>query len=178
MQEIWKDIKDYEGLYQISNLGNIRTIDGYNIKPWITRGYCYVALSKNGNSKKYRVHRLVAQAFIINPNNLQIINHKDENKQNNRVDNLEWCTQYENVHKYFDTKPEKYNKSKKSIKKIKNYHLSRKILQLDKNGIILNTWNSMMDIERNLGIKSGNISLCCRGIKPTAKGYIWRYADK
>lgn len=178
MQEIWKDIEDYKGIYQVSDLGNIRKIDGYIIKPWITRGYCYVGLSKKGNLKKYRVHRLVAEAFIPNPNNLPIINHKDENKINNCVNNLEWCTQYENVHKYFDTKPEKYNKSKKLTKKIKNYHVPRKILQLDKNGTILNTWNSMMDIERNLGIRSGNISLCCRGIKPTAKGYIWKYADK
>lgn len=140
--------------------------------------YHTVYLSFNNRQYNFMIHRLVAEAFCPNPNNYTIVHHKDENKQNNCVDNLEWCTQYENVHKYFDTKPEKYNKSKKSIKKIKNYHLSRKILQLDKNGIILNIWNSMMDIERNLGIKSGNISLCCRGIKPTAKGYIWRYADK
>ena len=175
MEEIWKDIMGYEGLYQVSNFGRIKRTNDYILKPWITRGYCYVSLSNNGILKKYRVHKLVAQTFIPNPNNLPIVNHIDENKSNNRVDNLEWCTQYENVHKYFDTKPKK---PKKPSNKIKNYHIPRKILQLDKNGVIINTWNSMMDIQRTLGIRSGNISACCNKIKPTARGYIWRYADE
>lgn len=109
MQEIWKDIPSFEGYYQISNLGNIksvtrkakvkilnndyRTIKGQLISPAKTRdGYLKVSLSKNHKRYYFKVHRLVAQVFIPNTNNYPCINHKDENKENNRVDNLEWCT--------------------------------------------------------------------------------------
>lgn len=110
MQEIWKDILDYEGLYQVSNLGRIKSLNrkvtqynGYNyserfykgkilkycVKP---NGYAQVGLGKNGKIKWFAVHRLVAQAFIDNLNNEKYINHKDENKLNNKVENLEWCS--------------------------------------------------------------------------------------
>lgn len=109
--EIWKDIKGYEGLYQVSNLGRVKSLGRfhkfpnggiYEIKPRIlknateTSGYLFVALY-NGYRKQYKIHRLVAEAFIPNPNNLPQVNHKDLNKQNNRVDNLEWCTASENI---------------------------------------------------------------------------------
>lgn len=105
--EIWKDIEGYEGLYQVSNMGNIKRVEhedyrcrqGYRVfkerilKPYIsTKGYKRVNLSKNNKKKEVPVHRLVAMAFIENPNNYPQINHKDENKFNNNVDNLEWCT--------------------------------------------------------------------------------------
>lgn len=122
-EEIWKDIPDYEGLYQVSNLGRVKRIiftnNKYNfeketiLKGWITRGYRYVSLCNNGFSKKYRVHRLVAEAFIPNPDNLPMINHKDENKQNNNAKNLEWCTQKENLDKYFIPRRTSKYKSKK-----------------------------------------------------------------
>ena len=109
MKEIWRDIKNLENYYQISNLGrvrsitrkaktkilnnNYRTIEGQLISPAKTRdGYLKVTLSKNHKRYYFRVHRLVAEAFIDNPNNYPVVNHKDENKLNNRVDNLEWCT--------------------------------------------------------------------------------------
>lgn len=99
MEEIWKDIEGYEGLYQVSNLGKVKSLN-YNktAKSELlklrknTNGYTRVVLYKNRKAKDYQVHRLVAEAFIPNPNNYPIINHKDENKTNNRVDNLEWCT--------------------------------------------------------------------------------------
>lgn len=107
MKEIWKDIKNYEGLYQISNLGNVKKLRFINnrcnfkkesIKKLnIRNGYYIVQLSKNGKRKSYQVHRLVAEAFIENPENKSIINHIDYNPLNNNVDNLEWCTQKENV---------------------------------------------------------------------------------
>lgn len=107
MEEIWKDIKGYENLYQVSNFGNVRPkariveskngvvkeINGKILKKWEDKkGYLYVSLCKNGESKNYTVHRLVLTAFIENKDNLPCINHKDENKQNNKLENLEWCT--------------------------------------------------------------------------------------
>lgn len=104
MTEIWKDIVGYEGLYQVSNLGNVKRLKGYKgrgkgyiveehlIQPSInSRGYQNVVLCKNGKTKTFTMHRLVAIAFLDNPDNLPQVNHKDENKTNNCVDNLEWC---------------------------------------------------------------------------------------
>ena len=101
--EIWKDIKGYEGLYQISNKGRVKSLGNNKTKkekilsPGKHKGYFYVSLYKNRKEKKYSIHRLVAQAFLPNPDNLPVVNHKDENKLNNNVENLEWCTQEYNV---------------------------------------------------------------------------------
>lgn len=93
-KEIWKDIKNYERFYQISNLGNIKNYRNKLLQPRINKsGYNRVILHKDKHGKEFLVHRLVAEAFIPNPNNLPCINHKDENKANNCVENLEWCTQ-------------------------------------------------------------------------------------
>lgn len=108
MMEIWKDIQDYEGLYQVSNYGAVRSIDrtvrfGRKLKGKILSqsvekdGYFVVNLSKNGKTKSFRVHRLVAMAFITNANGYKEINHKDEKKQNNCVENLEWCDTKYNI---------------------------------------------------------------------------------
>lgn len=108
MEEVWRDIKGYEGLYQVSNFGNVRGLDridchgqfrkGKEIKQHIEKisRYKYVAFSKNGITKKYKVHRLVAEAFIPNPENKSQVGHKDESRDNNKADNLEWVTQLEN----------------------------------------------------------------------------------
>lgn len=124
MQEFWRDIKGYEGLYQISNFGNVKSVErivkrGTNFKPVCERvlktgdkdGYKYVILSKNGKTKTGWVHRLVAQAFIPNPDKLPCINHKDENPSNNRVDNLEWCDREYNVN--YGTCPLRISKANK-----------------------------------------------------------------
>lgn len=182
MQEIWKDIKGYEKLYQISNYGNVRSLThirstgkgkclqkGKTLKPGIQNvGYKFVVLSKNGITKGYRVHRLVAEAFIPNPNNYKYINHKDENKLNNNVNNLEWCTlSYNNA---YGTKIER------SKKKMINT-VGRKIRQYDLKGNLIRTWDCIMDAERYLNIKraSSPICACCKKKKPTAYGYIWDY---
>ena len=125
--EIWKDIKDYEGIYQISSLGNVKRLaykiknpaprangsmlnfEEHLLKPRIiTHGYLSVALYKNGIRKDYKLHRLVAQHFIPNPENKPEVNHKDENKTNNCVDNLEWCTHLYNSN--YGTRPERIGK--------------------------------------------------------------------
>ena len=111
--EEWRDIKDYEGFYQVSNFGRVKSLDRYierNGKPALLKGkiikqaytgrgrdYLFVGLSKNGKVKLVNVHRLVAEAFIPNPDNLPQVNHKDENKSNNCVDNLEWCSALYNL---------------------------------------------------------------------------------
>ena len=122
MQEIWKDIKGFEGLYQVSNLGRVksltrkvktfngfRTSKGQLLKPLKTnRGYYRVDLKQKQKNKYVSIHRLVSEAFVPNPNNYRIVNHKDSNQANNNADNLEWCTQSYNVkyaYKYGNAKP-------------------------------------------------------------------------
>ena len=103
MKEIWKNIPEYVGIYEISNLGNIRSVYNNNKPLKLSIGknkYVTVSLYKNKIGKTFNVHRLVAQVFIPNPNNLPCVNHKDENRSNNCVDNLEWCTYLYNNIKY------------------------------------------------------------------------------
>lgn len=148
IKEIWKPVKNYEKLYEISNLGNIRSLDrivkgkdniiklirGKNHKLYTAKsGYVFTSLYKNSESKRYSVHRLVADAFIPNPENLPQINHIDENKGNNCVENLEWVTCSENC-------------KRKSVKG------ERKILQYDKNGNFIKEWNSIKEASENLNI--------------------------
>lgn len=112
INEIWKDIEGYEGIYMISSKGRVKSLKFgkekilKNLKN--TCGYLFVSLCKNGKFKNYLIHRLVASAFIDNPNNLSQINHKDEDKTNNRIDNLEWCDSSYNIN--FGTRTEKIQK--------------------------------------------------------------------
>ena len=131
MEEIWKDIKEYEGLYQISNLGRVKRLKFINrhlnfkkeriLKPYKDGGknYFIIALYKNGKREYKQIHRLVAEAFIPNTNNFPLVNHKDENKTNNYVNNLEWCTCKYNTN--YGTS--RLKMSKKRIEYWKNKHL-------------------------------------------------------
>ena len=164
--EVWKYILGYEGLYKISNKGRVKSI-GYGkeriLKPANNgRGYLKVDLCKNGDKKWCLVHRLVAQAFIPNPNNLPEVNHLDENKENNRVENLEFCDRKYNCN-YGTTK-------QRMIKK-----LSKTVFQYSKDGEFIKEWKSVMDVERNLGYAQTNISSCCLGKYKSAYGFVWRY---
>lgn len=174
IKEIWKDIPDYEGLYQVSNLGRIKRILflNYNsrkrkekiLKKVIDKdGYYKVSLSKNNKVKNYFVHRLVAKAFILNPNNCPIINHKDENKKNNCVNNLEWCTIKYNTN---------YNGAtfKRGLKKRKP------ILQI-KNNIVIKKWDSATTASKELNISRSSICLCLIKRRHTAGGYNWKYDE-
>ena len=124
--EIWRDIKGFEGIYQVSNRGNIRSLDrisvnsygmprklkGHIMKPYLNvYGYLDIGLSNCGAGNIFKVHRLVAEAFIPNPDNLPQVNHKDENKTNNNVENLEWCTNRYNVKYSIERKKEIGTKS-------------------------------------------------------------------
>lgn len=170
MEEIWKPIKDYEGLYQVSNLGNVKSLDrkikNKNLKEKIKKfdktkfGYLRVELNNNGKKKKYLVHRLVAQTFLDNPNNYPCINHKDENKNNNIVSNLEWCDYlYNNLYN---------NKNKKNWVKVK---------QLDKNNNIINIFESITEASKKTNIIQCEISNCLHNRQKTAGGYYWQYYE-
>lgn len=177
MTEYWKDINDYEGLYQVSNCGNVKTLN-YNhtgkerlLKPWkIKSGYLYVRLYKNGKTKMFQIHRLVAQAFIQNPKNLSCVNHKDENPSNNLVSNLEWCTQEYNTN--YGTRNERVSKT------MTNGKTSKPVLQYSVDGQFIKEWPSVMEIERQLYYSSGHISKCCNGKLKTSYGYRWSYILK
>lgn len=166
-KEIWKDIKGYENLYRISNLGNVYSIRNNKIlKPRLTcANYYQVDLCKKGDIKKQYVHRLVAKAFIPNPNDYLIINHKDENPKNNVVDNLEWCDS-------------KYNNNYGSCKKKISIANSIKINQYDLDGKFIKQWVGIRNISKEININKGNICSCCKGKRNNAGGFIWRYANE
>ena len=173
MEEIYKDIKDLEGKYQVSNWGNVMSLN-YNGtgKPRLMKtvknkfGYLIIKLFKDRKPKMFRVNRLVAEAFIPNPNNLPQVNHKDEDKTNNRVDNLEWCDNKYNCN--YGTRNERMAKTNTNGKK------SKKVLQFTKSGEFIREWPSTMECERN-GFYNSHVSACCRGEQKTHKGFIWRY---
>ena len=160
--ETWRAIAGYEGLYQVSNLGRVKSLN-YNhtgtdkiLKPGKNQGgYLRVGLSKDGHTKHLLVHRLVAEAFIQNQNNLETVNHKDEVKTNNVASNLEWMSRGDN----------------------KRYSANKSAKMFDKQtGELLATFPSTREAERVTGINQSNISECCKGKRKSAGGYIWRYA--
>ena len=172
-QEEWKPIPGYEGLYDISNYGRVRSFKwSSNGKILSTgnngSGYLFVILCKDGKAKKNcTVHRLVAEAFIPNPNNLPLVNHMDECKKNNYFGNLEWCT-----HKYnlsYGTRMERV------VEK-----LSIPVVQLDKKGNFISEFESLREASRRTGIASTHICNCCNhkpGYK-SAGGFLWIYKDE
>ena len=164
--EVWKDIKGYEGHYQVSNNGRVKSLKQGKekiLKPVRdTKGYLAVQLCKNGEIKRCFVHRLVAQTFIQNPNNLPHINHKDEVKTNNSVQNLEWCSA-------------KYNNNYGTHNQRVAEKRSKPVLQYTLDGKFVKEWKSQSDVERNLGYSQRNISACCRGKYKSLYGYVWKY---
>lgn len=172
MTEVWKDIQGYEGLYHVSNLGNVRNIKIDRVlKPIKNKwGYLQVKLCKDCKLKNYSIHRLVAEAFIPNPYNLPCVNHKDEVKTNNCITNLEWCTHEYNTN--YGTRNERIAKTKINGKK------SKTVLQLRMDGSLVRIWPSVSEVERQLGYSPGNISKCCIGEYHTAYNYKWCYAKQ
>lgn len=195
-KEIWKNIIGYEGHYQVSNLSRIkilaRSIVKYRtdikksaihnmpekiLKTCIAKqdGYVVCNLKREGKSKSFLVHRVIALAFIPNPNNYPQINHKNGIRHDNRLDNLEWCTGKQNsIHAY------KVNKRTPPWlgKFGKNHHSSVKVIQKTVGGVFVKEWDSMSSVKRELGI--GNLYLCLKKIigHKTAGGYIWEYKNK
>lgn len=177
MVEIWRDIKDYEGLYQVSNLGRVRSVDRYVnnnggvvflkgkiIQPSFNEnGYLIVCLHKNNEGKMCRVHRLVAMAFpdLVDwtedakgkPFDELEVNHKDQNKTNNNINNLEWCTSQYNC----------------------EYSKSKPILQYTKDMVFVAEYKSLHEASRETSINVGNIGAVLKGKRRYAGGYIWKY---
>lgn len=177
MTEEWRDIKDYEGLYQVSNLGEIKNKKTNRIlKPEINRdGYLVLNLYKDKKHKLRPVHRLVAEAFILNIENKPQVNHIDGDKTNNKVENLEWITAKDNIlHSYG-----KLNRKGISInkKKMGEHPQARKVNQYDLEGNFIKCWSCIKEATQALKIPEGMICGCCRGKYKTVKGYIWEYAD-
>lgn len=183
--ELYAPIKGFDGFYEVSTWGNVRSLGRCEVtsnkfknkykryrkskilKPGIDRyGYKRVVLCKNGVKKYITIHRLVAEAFLENPDNLPEINHKDEDKSNNRADNLEYCTHEYNIN--YGTHNERAAKSNINGK------LSKKVYQYNLKGELVNTWISAAEAGRN-GYNSGNINSCCRNESKTYKGYIWSH---
>lgn len=165
--EIWLPVKDYEGLYEVSDRGRVRR-NGKILKDQDDRrGYRLVDLSKNGEVTKKKVHRLVAEAFLSNPDNLPCINHKDENRANNDVDNLEWCTQEYNVN--YGTAPEK--RAEKAKRE------SKPVIATLPDGT-KEEYTSSHEAARVLNGSQGSITSALTGRKPTAYGRTWEYAEK
>ena len=163
--EIWKDIEGYEGLYQVSNKGRVKSLYKGSeriLRPGIDRyGYYKIMIYKDSVRKTFKLHRLVAQAFIPNPENKPQVNHKDENKLNNCVNNLEWSTAKENSN---------YGS--------RNERLSRKILQYSKSGDFIREWQSAVEVKRVLGIANSHIIACCKGKRKSAGGFVWGYKEE
>lgn len=165
MEEIWKDKKDYEGHYQVSNCGRVKSIKFGKeriLKPVTDRhGYLIVGLWKNNKQKTYKVHRLVAEAFLPNPANLTEVNHKDEDKTNNNVENLEFCDRTYNAN--YGTAIARMTKKK-----------SKTVLQYDLEGNFIREWKSTAECGRN-GFNQRHVASCCQGKLKKHKDSIWRY---
>ena len=170
------------GYYQVSNLGRVksfprlgtRTDEEYIMIGGINRKhYSQVLLTKNGESHSYRIHRLVAKTFIPNPNNLPQVNHKDGNKQNNAVSNLEWINNYDNMQHSIKTGLRDINKIAKILSNVNK----RSVNQYDLSGNFIKTWDSIKSVEKELNISNQNICKVCQGRRNKAGGYIWKYVD-
>ena len=185
MKEVWKPVVGYEDSYEVSNLGNVRTIDRLDSRGWRRKGHncslvkrpdnrITVSFCRGNKSRARLVHRVVAEAFIPNPNNLPFINHKDFNPSNNRVENLEWCTVSYNAKYSYDNNN---RRDKMNWKHGKDNANSKAVCAIDKNGNVVFCFDCIMDAERKTGILNSNIVACLKGRHKTAGGYIWIYAE-
>ncbi len=177
--EVWKDIKGYEGLYQVSSLGRVKSLSrvvvksngrnnsvkGRILKSYSCRGYRYVDICKNGIYKKCKIHRLVAEAFLPNPDNLPQVNHKDETLDNNKVENLEWCTPKYNIN---------YGTAKERMRDSHIKQNGHKIAMYDFSGRLIKIYTCTKDVELD-GLDRRAVDRVCKGIVYKHKGYRFSY---
>ena len=180
MKEIWKDIKGFEKMYKISNLGNVKSLDRYCVDRFVkgiemkketNKGYKRVVLQKNRKRKRFLVHRLVAIHFIKNPKNKKYVNHIDGNPANNNVNNLEWCTSSENQLHAYRIGLQKPLKGKDNEK-------CKPVFMIDlKTNKILKEFYSAGEAQEKTGVYRTGIRNCCRGVVKTAGGFNWEYKN-
>ena len=175
--EIWKPVAGYEGLYEVSNLGVVRTLhpreNCCTLKPYITpNGYEQVCLYSGNSRKKMYVHRIVATAFVDNPDNKPQVNHIDENKRNNSAVNLEWITIAQNLRH-----GSRMNRQKRTL--IKNGKTNKKVDCYSISGEFIQTFNSCKEASKATGANASTITQCCKGAhwRKTSGGYVWKYHD-
>ena len=172
-KEVWRDVKGYEGLYQVSNMGRVKSLgrkDRFGrvikeriLEPAVTHnGYLRVGLHVDGKRKMLRVHRLVCEAFHENPDNKSEVNHVNEEKTDNRACNLEWCTRTENCN--HGSRNERVAKA-----------LSKPIGQFSLDGKLIKVWQSACEARRQTGFDQGYVGAVARGKFKQAYGYIWKY---
>lgn len=163
-EEEWRDILGFEGLYQVSSYGNVRTIKRGEVEmsqQENRNGYMTVHLRDKGIERRAMVHRLVAEAFIPNPNELRDVNHKNGDKSDNGVENLEWASHSDNM-------AHSFRELGKNV---------RHIVQLDLDNNFIERWNSIVEASEATGICRTNIGECCRGNRKHTKGYKWKYEE-
>lgn len=178
--EIWKDIKGYEGKYQVSNKGRIKSLSraiphlgSFRVIPErimtqhvsSTNGYYMVSLCKDNKYEWMLTHRIVATAFIPNPNNLPYINHKDEIKTHNNVENLEWCTP-------------SYNMNYSNVREKQINAISKEVEQYDFDGRFIKRYKNCYDAGRELGVSPSSIRMCCIGEIGSTRGFVWKYTNE
>lgn len=181
MKEIWKPIEGTNGKYEVSNTGKVRSLDYKNtgeireLKPATDpKGYLRTALSQGNKWKTVKIHRLVAQAFIPNPENKPQVNHKDGNKQNNCVENLEWATNYDNAHHALE-----HGLFKNSLEATKKANQARKkiVIAIDEHGN-RRVFESQSEASRQLNINRRHLQLALKGERKHVKGYIFVYPSE
>lgn len=184
IEEVWRDIGGYEGLYQVSNFGRVRSLDrqAWNGKVWHDKkgvflslrehnaGYLSVALSKEGKIDYFLVHRLVGEAFLERGLDKSEVNHIDENKHNNHVENLEWVTPKENMN--HGTRVER------CLDKFKETGFVKKVVQMDLEGNFIAEYESQIEASRQTGVRQGSISSAVLGKYKTAGGYKWKFKEE
>lgn len=178
--EEWRDAAGYEGLYQVSDQGRVKSLERTYIdksgrkqtvkerilKPFLTKkGYLLVGLHNGGKRKTFKVHRLVCTAFHENPENKPCVNHINEDKTDNRAVNLEWCTVKENNN--YGSRNERSAKNRS--KSVGQYSLDGKLIKI---------WPSTIEVQRQMEFDNGNIGKAARGKLKTSYGFVWRYGER
>lgn len=175
MQRVWKDITDFKGLYQISNFGQVKSnytnkILKNKLHP---KGYFYIGLHKNKKKYSKKIHRLVAGAFTPNPEKKPQVNHKDEDKGNNKVDNLEWATQSENIQHSMKLNGKQYYASMLGRRGKDSPH-SKKLFQYSLSGKLIRVWAGLHEMQRNLGFNRQGIYYHIKNRTKSVYGFRWR----